>query len=469
MKKNLYIIGMGLAALLALTSCEDWFDISAKSELKAEDLLSNEQGFRDALIGCYGTMKSENLYGAQLTMTYMDVLGQYFTTPKTSLNTFEYANIYDYANQKEETRKDAIWKDLYNVVANTNSLLGQIDGHKGVFAANEYELIKGESLGLRAFLHFDLLRLFAPSASMSGGLQQPAIPYVDRFTNGTFPRLTVEGVLARIADDLTAARALLKDVDPYGPNHAQYERSALAGIWKGREYRMNYYATTALLARVLLYRNHGNDRSQAFQLAREVIDSGLFPLITSNDVSSADKNGFVQENIFALESKEVFDNVAKRYFYAVNTSQDYLAFTQAALEKVFPATLNMDYRRLWWIETTGSYSSISKYNSSKRIPLLKVSEMYLIAAETAPSLTEANKYFNALQYHRGLPDEELTSDNLSGMILKEYAKEFIGEGQLFFAYKRLRSDVTPINQTAVTSPGKVYVLPLPVTNTYFQN
>lgn len=468
MKMKLFIIGTGLVAMCSLTACDNWFDVSAKSELKAEDLLDNEQGFRDALMGCYGSMKGENLYGAQLTMTYMDVLGQYYSTAGASLNTFEYANNYDYANRKEEDRKDAIWKNLYNVVANTNSLLEQIDGKKQVFPLHEYELIKGEALGLRAFLHFDLLRLFAFSPSMDGGLQRAAIPYVDKFTNTTFAQLTVEGVLGRVVGDLEAARALLRDVDPYGPNHAQYNLKALTGVWKGREYRMNYYAATALLARVRLYRNRGNDREEAFRLAGEVIDSGLFPLITSTDVGSSDKNGFVQENIFALESKELYDNVVKRHFRAANTSNSYLATTQKQMEKVFPATLDMDYRRLWWLEASGAYHILSKYDSSKRIPLLKVSEMYLIAAETAPDIVEGAKFFNALQYHRGLPDKELTADNLQDEILAEYAKEFIGEGQLFYAYKRLKNTVTPINRTAVSTPEKVYVLPLPTTNTYFK-
>ena len=304
MKKKIFIIGMGLILICSLTACENWFDISAKSELKSEDLLSNEQGFRDALMGCYGAMKSESLYGAQLTMTYMDVLGQYYSTASASLNVFEYANNYNYTNQKEEDRKDAIWKKLYNVVANTNSLLEQIDGKKSVFPVHEYELIKGEAQGLRAFLHFDLLRLFAFAPSMNGGLQKAAIPYVDKFTNTTFAQLTVEAVLSRIVEDLKAARELLKDVDPYGPDHARYNLKGLTGVWKGREYRMNYYAVTALLARVCLYRNLGDDREQAFRLAKEVIDSHLFPLITSADVGGTDKNGFVQENIFALERGE---------------------------------------------------------------------------------------------------------------------------------------------------------------------
>ena len=33
--------------LILLTSCQDWFDVSPKSEVKAEDLFQKESGFRE--------------------------------------------------------------------------------------------------------------------------------------------------------------------------------------------------------------------------------------------------------------------------------------------------------------------------------------------------------------------------------------------------------------------------------------
>ena len=55
MKKTLLFI---LLPLFTLTSCEDWFDITPKSELKADDFFETEQGMRDALIGIYATMEA---------------------------------------------------------------------------------------------------------------------------------------------------------------------------------------------------------------------------------------------------------------------------------------------------------------------------------------------------------------------------------------------------------------------------
>lgn len=456
-----------LIPLFTLSSCESWFDISPKSELKADDLFKNSQGFRDALIGCYGTMATSDLYGGQLTMTYMDVLAQYYSTASTANNNFEYAYAYNYTEAEEETRKDNIWKNEYNVIANLNSLLGRIDEQKGIFATGEYELFKGEALGLRAYIHLDLLRLFAASPAMENGRNRKAIAYVDRYTNELFERLTTEEVLNRIVADLEDARALLAEVDPYGPKHAAYDLTALAGVWKGREYRMNYYAVTALLARILLYRDAAGDKTKAYNYAVEVINSSLFPLVSGSDLTSQDKNGFIQENIFALEYRGLKDEMVDKFFYAANASPNCLSINNSTINKIFPASLNLDYRRQWWVETSGSYNLVSKYSYSERVPLLKVSEMYLIATETAPTLVEANEFFYQLQYHRGLPETELTAENLQTTLLAEYAKEFLGEGQLFYAYKRMAIQKRPIFQTALSDYESVYILPLPTENTYF--
>ena len=56
----------------------------------------------------------------------------------------------------------------------------------GVLRTGEYELFKGEALGLRAYIHLDLLRLFAASPAMENGRNRKAIAYVDRYTNELF-------------------------------------------------------------------------------------------------------------------------------------------------------------------------------------------------------------------------------------------------------------------------------------------
>ena len=69
-----YIAKIGLAVVLvSLTACNDWLDVSPKTEIKAKDNFSSEQGFKDALTGCYLTMTSSSLYGKELTFGYQDL------------------------------------------------------------------------------------------------------------------------------------------------------------------------------------------------------------------------------------------------------------------------------------------------------------------------------------------------------------------------------------------------------------
>ena len=144
-----------------------------------------------------------------------------------------------------------------------------------------------------------------------------------------------------------------------------------------------------------------------------------------------------------------------------------MAISSTTLGQIFPATLSTDYRKQWWLEESGSYHLVSKYNYSERVPIVKIPEMYLIASETAATIELAAEWFNELQYHRGLPDEELAKDNFKERLLQEYTKEFLAEGQLFYAYKRMNMDKAPITNTPLASPQAVYTLPIPDENTYF--
>lgn len=241
--------------------------------------------------------------------------------------------------------------------------------------------------------------------------------------------------------------------------------NALSGICKGREYRMNYYAATALLARVLMWKNDAASCKRAAVLAKEVINSGLFPLITSDEMTGMDKNGFVSENIFSLEAKGIKEDISDKYFYVPNTSSMMLAVNSSALQKIFPTAFSSDYRRLWWVEENGSYYAVAKYNYSERMPLIKISEMYLIVAE----VEESSEYYNKLTYHRGLPETDFNADNCKEIIRKEYAKEFFAEGQSFYACKRMGYDRTPVVETPLTNPSIIYRLPIPKENNYFDN
>lgn len=57
-----------------LTSCNDWLDVSPKSQIMEEDQFCREGGYRDELTGVYTVMESAKLYGKNLGYGFAEVL-----------------------------------------------------------------------------------------------------------------------------------------------------------------------------------------------------------------------------------------------------------------------------------------------------------------------------------------------------------------------------------------------------------
>lgn len=70
------------------------------------------------------------------------------------------------------------------------------------------------------------------------------------------------------------------------------------------------------------------------------------------------------------------------------------------------------------------------------VVLIRLSEMYYILAECAATPGEAAEFLNKVRNIRGVDPVVCTEANRLDEIEKEYRKEFYGEGQLFFFYKR---------------------------------
>ena len=83
------------------------------------------------------------------------------------------------------------------------------------------------------------------------------------------------------------------------------------------------------------------------------------------------------------------------------------------------------------------YKQESLWPSTKgTIVLIRLAEMYYILAECAATPEEAAVFLNKVRDMRGVDPVVCTELNCLDEIEKEYRKEFYGEGQLFFFYKR---------------------------------
>ncbi len=464
--KNILVLLLSLS----LFSCSDWLDISPKSEIKISDNYSNEQGFKDALTGIYLLMTKPALYGRDLTYGMTDVLGKHYTQIQSS-SAYYYLSNYDYTNQSSINIIDGVWKAAYNAIANINVLISNIESSDpSIFTANNRKLIRGEAYGLRAFIYFDLLRLFGPSVIV--GENEPAIPYVTVYGKTLTPFSTVKQTIELILKDLQTAENELK----YDPVFEQRESITDDDTWvRNRELKFNYYALKLLQARVNLYKG---DYQKALNAAQAVIDQARFTWTPASQITTttADSRNriFSQEMVFGLHVPSLRDDYTswfpsttgyfKSTYYWEQTFEVSLAgyFADYRYEYLTYSdpTVNLRY------STKLQQPENSNLEYARKLPLMRFTEAYYIAAECklyTAGVSEAIPYLNTVRSKRNIMVElstNLTIDQVKNELLKEYIKEFACEGQLFYFYKRTNSSTIKFHSGTMLS--KNYVLPLPL-------
>ena len=454
---------IGSALIASLSSCEKYFDVRPSSVALATQHFSRESGFNEQLIGVYTKMSSPNLYGKNMTFGFAEVLSQNYDIPSGS--NFYQASQYQYTNATVKNDVASIWTESYNAIANLNIMLEQFDKvSPSIFSGNNYNVYKAEALGLRAFLHFDLLRLFGTSIA-AGGANVASIPYVDKYSNQITPSSTNAEVIAKIKNDLLSALEL------YG-NGANTKN------------RFNRYAVIATLARV--YQWEG-DLEKAKVMVEELLKTTTeyywvhYSNMESQNQYEWDKV-FSVEHIFTMSYNDLDENVEK-YFVTSASQSDLLNMSAEKMDQIFEVTskgYGGDYRYRCNYQFFGSQQYFSKYyqydNSSykNKLPMIKLGEMYLILAEAdlKSNKAAAVSRLNTIRENRGtIKNYPLNAANLSEAdvldeIYKEYRKELIGEGQLFFYYKRLNKETIP---GVAINARSIYKLPLPDNEIEFGN
>ena len=111
-----------------------------------------------------------------------DVLAQQWGYLPSTDNHYDLLSNDQTSTNSEELIKN-VWSEAYNVVANANVLIGHVDeAPEAIFTATNRSVIRGEAYALRAMMHFDLLRLFAPAPVV--GADRRGIPVRNELREG---------------------------------------------------------------------------------------------------------------------------------------------------------------------------------------------------------------------------------------------------------------------------------------------
>ncbi|MBQ7893953.1 MAG: RagB/SusD family nutrient uptake outer membrane protein [Alistipes sp.] len=475
-----------IATLLLLAvgtvSCKDWLDVYPRSEITSNKVFENEDGFYSALAGLYIKMADDKLYGFDLTCGYLDLMGGAVYMGAGNMVTYQANNYYadptygpmvaalqfpafNYTRggirtEKTDATLETIWTKMYNTITNANLLLQELKTTDVAFETGVKELLTGEALAVRAYLHLDLVRLFQPPYLSEQGRTAKRIPYMETLDALKFvPSSTTDEILDKVDADLAHAAEIMKDNDPISSDKSYHTLM----FTTNRQYKLNYYAVKLLQARSFLYR--GKDK-EAYEAAKEVIDNAAgagVHFITEAERSRVDSYGTPvdrscpMENLFAV----LTDDLDKNMRDALNMSGTRLgAMARFNSNKWLSATSGLtpgaffsaesDIRINLWKRTVYPSGMVGKYirESSaaedvalypkQAVTLLKLGEAYLIAAEAAITAVSPSEGLSILRQLQDARKGSIydTTDGLKEEILLEYRRETLGEGQLFYAYKR---------------------------------
>ena len=465
--KSIYKV-MGCAILAAsLSSCvNDWLDVAPSDGTDADAALTSSSDLAAARTGMYAALKgNSNLvdYYGQQFFVYGDVHAgddyQYNNIGGSNRASFYYDMTYQTASEfsSSTSSSNVAWKSPYIVIGRANRIIAAAEGGALSDAAEAKATIDqyaAEAKVLRALAHFDLVRIYGKPYTEDQGASL-GVPLVTGVleSNAKPARSTVAEVYTQVVKDLTEAissNALATETEP-----------GYVSVWGAK----------AILSRV--YLNMG-DYANALSVAEDIIKNSGAALWTRDqyfkawDASTPNESEF----LFRLNVAGSTDN---NDLNGIGNLQQREGYKEMVATKKFVDMLTSDPKdvRNDMFLPAKAEKEVAVYGTNKVflnklrgqggnlrnvtiVPIIRLSEVYLTAAECAfrnNDKTKAVEYLNDLVKNRTTTVASLaTVDNITlDRILIERRKELIGEGQRYF--DALRNNETITRYTSEADKG----------------
>lgn len=459
---------MGCAILAAsLSSCvNDWLDVAPSDGTDADAALTSSSDLAAARTGMYKALKGNSslvdYYGMQF-FVYGDVHAgddyQYNNIGGSNRASFYYDMNYQTASEftSSTSSSSVTWKSPYIVIGRANRIIAAAEGGALSDAAEAKATIDqyaAEAKVLRALAHFDLVRIYGKPYTEDQGASLGVPLVTEVLESGAKPaRSTVKEVYDQVVKDLDEAiksGALTTETEP-----------GYVSVWGAK----------AILSRV--YLNMG-DYTNALATAEDIIKKSGAKLWTRDQYLKAWDAGTPNESEF-LFRLNVSGSTDNNDLNGIGNLQGRDGYKEMVATKKFVDMLSADandVRNDMFLPATAdkevaAYGTNKVYLNKLRgqggnlrnvtiIPIIRLSEVYLTAAECAfrkNDKTKAVEYLNDLVKNRTTTEASLaTVDNITlERILIERRKELIGEGQRYF--DALRNNETITRYTSEADKG----------------
>ncbi|MDE5420698.1 RagB/SusD family nutrient uptake outer membrane protein [Ancylomarina sp. DW003] len=453
LNKILFIL---LAGSMFVSACSDNFleDPEPTTAVSPEQVFKSIGGARAALNGIYSYMRSGNVAGntddyGLLTVRIMgDLKGVDAALVAPSWYYWDY-KFMETMRTVNSTRTREIWSRYYKMINDANTIIKFTPGIDATDA--EKNQILGEALGIRAYMHFELVRLYqhtyAKDANAAGvpiNLEPSSAA-----TEGN-ARSSVSDVYKQVVLDLT-------------------EAAKFVGSDRSLKSNFNIDVINGLLARVYLHMENWSDASKYAKLARKD-----YTLMSGDDFAAGFNDTSNSEWIWGLATNGEQSLSWASYFslWDHNRTSGYKnIYCDKAFKELFTAT---DARNLFEYDSVKEKwygtKATDKSDNTGAIVMMRASEMYLIEAEAeaeAGNNPAAQTALFAIQSQRDASAVKSTStgSTLVDEVLLERRKELFGEGFAFFDIKRrqlpLKRGADHWYQADLPANAKEFVLQIP--------
>ncbi|WP_277085982.1 RagB/SusD family nutrient uptake outer membrane protein [Porphyromonas catoniae] len=449
MKKNRLAILACMCMMATLPACKDFLNTEPSDSLPTDKVLSEYSLLPSAINGLYdglqGNSRSTAYYAAMFPIAG-DLMGDDVQGVPTGSRVSSY-----YKMSYTKSNAPGIWYKAYNTLRRANRLIEMCDkltnASPSTSQATQIKSARAQALAVRALVHFDLCRQYATPYPFSNDGKALGVP-----------------ILVTIPENKsTPGRATLGEV--YTQIISDFKEAIASNALSETDYGfISLYAAKALLARVYLYMGTSEGNTEALRLCKEVIESGKYELAsTVSEYKTIWSEPGSKEMIFSIvnfDTKDWADREGLAYIYSVNGYYD-AHITKKFYEEMLQDPDDIRWNVLWPSEGTnatgaikgvpeikpnmkifiGKYPGKAAYKDmrSNDIPVIRLAEVYLNAAEAAFKLNDkatAQTYLNTIVKRANGSKSVALADVTLERILLERAKELVGEGHRFFDLMR---------------------------------
>ncbi len=443
MMKNIYLLI--LLSFPAFISCDqdEFLDKQPYDLITEENIFTDLKSFESVANGTYNIFQDTYYYNSYFVML-SDLMSDNIQATSTI---FVAPDKYDIKADNLESLR--VWGKISALITHTSIIIREAENFNFGADQDAANKIIGQLYVARSLAYFDMQRMFAQPYNFTSDASHLGATLVDEDLIGmeiiSPARATTAQVYAKITSDIEKGIGLIGD-----------DTSSA--------YFLNKNSAKALLARVNLYMENWQE---AYDLATEVIGSG-YSLVSNASYVASWALTSTTESIFSIRNTATDNAATSSMIY-------YYGFPRfAATTDLYASLVTGDARKT----LVSSARKVLKYPAyttrDNSIPVIRLSEMYLIQAEALAELGGATNETNArialntilLRAHPAATPYSESGDALKGAVQNERRKELMFEGHRLFDLTRKKKSFvkystsvgTPI---AISYPSNFTILPIP--------